>query len=156
MGAFVCAYNYFGFRLAAAPFSLTATQVGLVFLIYLVGAASSTVMGELSGRFGRRRVLWTASAVALAGVAITLPDKLGFALAGLTLLTWGFFRRAFDFVELGRPARHAGARSGHGALSVLLLSRLQRRWLARRTVLCALGLETASPASSACWYRARW
>jgi YNFM family putative membrane transporter len=91
MGAFVCAYNYLGFRLAAPPFSLSATQVGLVFLIYLVGAASSTVMGELSGRFGRRRVLWTASGVALLGIAITLPNRLGAALVGLTLLTWGFF-----------------------------------------------------------------
>jgi YNFM family putative membrane transporter len=91
MGAFVCAYNYLGFRLAAPPFSLSATQVGLVFLIYVVGAASSTVMGELSGRFGRRRVLWTASGIGLAGIAITLPDHLATALAGLTLLTWGFF-----------------------------------------------------------------
>jgi len=91
MGAFVCAYNYLGFRLAAAPFSLSATQVGLVFLIYLAGAVGSTVMGELSGRFGRRRVLWTASAVGLVGILVTLPDHLWSALVGLTLLTWAFF-----------------------------------------------------------------
>ena len=91
MGAFVCAYNYYGFRLSEPPFSLSATVVGFVFLVYIVGAASSTVMGELSGRFGRRRVLWTSSAIGLVGALVTLPDRFDAAFVGLALLTWGFF-----------------------------------------------------------------
>jgi YNFM family putative membrane transporter len=91
MGAFVCAYNYCGFRLEAPPFSLSATVAGFVFLVYLVGAASSTVMGDLAGRFGRRRVLWTGSAVALIGAAVSLPDRFVTLFVGLALLTWGFF-----------------------------------------------------------------
>jgi YNFM family putative membrane transporter len=91
MGAFVCAYNYYGFRLAAPPFSMSPTAVGLVFLVYVFGAASSTVMGELSGRFGRRRVLWTGPVVGLVGIVVTLPDHFATAFLGLALLTWGFF-----------------------------------------------------------------
>ena len=45
MGVFVCSYNYIGFRLAAPPFSLSQTVIGSVFVLYLIGAVSSTVMG---------------------------------------------------------------------------------------------------------------
>lgn len=91
MGAFVCAYNYIGFRLAEPPFSLSQTKIGLVFVLYLAGAVSSTVMGDLAGRFGRRRVLWIAIAIQLAGVAATLPDNLAAVVVGVGLITWGFF-----------------------------------------------------------------
>src|SRR5208337_786860 len=40
MGANVTTYNYIGFRLAAPPFSLSQTMIGLVFVVYLVGAAA--------------------------------------------------------------------------------------------------------------------
>ena len=91
MGAFVCAYNYTGFRLAEPPFSLSQTTIGLVFVLYLAGAVSSTVMGDLAGRYGRRRVLWIAIAIELVGVAATLPNNLVAVVAGIGLITWGFF-----------------------------------------------------------------
>lgn len=91
MGAFVCAYNYAGFRLAEPPFSLSQTKIGLVFVLYLLGALSSTAMGDLAGRYGRRRVLWIAIAIQLAGVVVTLPDNLVAVIAGIGLITWGFF-----------------------------------------------------------------
>ena len=91
MGAFVCTYNYTGFRLAAPPFSFSQTTIGLVFVLYLLGAVSSTVMGELAGRIGRRRVLWIAAATMLVGVLATLPNWLPAILFGVALITWGFF-----------------------------------------------------------------
>ena len=71
MGAFVTTYNYIGFRLEAAPFSLSPTTIGLVYCIYLVGAVGSTVIGELAGRYGRRRVIGFAIVFMPIGVA---PD----------------------------------------------------------------------------------
>ena len=53
MGASVTTYNYIGFRLAAPPFSLSQASIGLVFVIYLVGAVASPTAGELAERFGR-------------------------------------------------------------------------------------------------------
>jgi YNFM family putative membrane transporter len=91
MGSLVCTYNYIGFRLAAPPFSLAQTTIGLVFTLYLVGAASSAYMGELAGRIGRRRVLWIAAAIELVGVVATIPDNLIAILVGVALITWGFF-----------------------------------------------------------------
>jgi MFS transporter, YNFM family, putative membrane transport protein len=91
MGAFICTYNYIGFRLAAPPFSLDQTRIGLIFTLYLLGAASSTIMGELAARLGRRRVLWIALAIGLVGVLVTLPDRLGTVVLGVALVTWSFF-----------------------------------------------------------------
>ncbi len=91
MGAFICTYNYIGFRLAAPPFSLDQTRIGLIFTLYLLGAASSTIMGELAARLGRRRVLWIALAIGLVGVLVTLPDRVGTAVLGVALVTWSFF-----------------------------------------------------------------
>jgi YNFM family putative membrane transporter len=91
MGAFVTVYNYLGFRLLAPPFELPAALVGLVFLGYLAGTWASTGAGRLGDRFGRRRVLWAAVLLAIAGVWTTLPDRLPAVLAGLLVVTVGFF-----------------------------------------------------------------
>jgi MFS transporter, YNFM family, putative membrane transport protein len=91
MGAFVTVYNYLGFRLLAAPFALPAALVGLVFLGYLAGTWASTGAGRLGDRWGRRRVLWAAVFVAVAGAWVTLPDLLPTVLAGLLVVTVGFF-----------------------------------------------------------------
>ena len=49
--SFVCAYNYIGFRLAAPPFSLSQTAIGLVFI------ALSRRRGQLDGDGRSRRPL---------------------------------------------------------------------------------------------------
>lgn len=91
MGAFVTVYNYLGFRLIAPPFGLPQALVGLVFLGYLAGSYASTTAGRLGDRVGRRRVLWAAVLIALAGAWVTLPAALPAVLAGLLLVTVGFF-----------------------------------------------------------------
>ena len=91
MGAFVTVYNYLGFRLLGPPFGLPTGLVALIFLGYLAGSWASTTAGRLGDRFGRRTVLWIGIVVALAGIALTGPAWLPTVLAGLVLLTVGFF-----------------------------------------------------------------
>jgi len=91
MGAFVSTYNYVGFRLSRAPFGYSQTAIGFLFTLYLLGAVSSTLMGSLAGRFGRRKVLWIASALMPVGVLVTLPDSAPCIVAGVALITLGFF-----------------------------------------------------------------
>lgn len=91
MGAFVTFYNYLGFRLLGPPFELSQTAIGAIFVVYLIGTASSTWIGDLAGRLGRRRVFWTMIATMFAGVALTLSDQLAVILAGITVVTFGFF-----------------------------------------------------------------
>ena len=91
MGAFVATYNYIGFRLEAPPFSLSPAVIGFVYCIYLVGAVSSTVTGELAGRYGRRQVIGFAIAFMPIGVVLTLPDNLWLVILGVGVVTIGFF-----------------------------------------------------------------
>ena len=91
MGAFVATYNYIGFRLEARPFSLSPAVVGLVYSIYLIGAVSSTVTGELAGRYGRRRIVGFAIAFMPIGVLLTLPENLWLMILGVGVVTIGFF-----------------------------------------------------------------
>lgn len=91
LGAFVTVYNYLGYRLLAPPYNLSQAVVGLVFGIYLVGTFSSAWMGHLAGKIGRRKVLWTAFALMLAGVLLTLATPLWLVVPGIVAITFGFF-----------------------------------------------------------------
>lgn len=91
MGCFVTVYNYIGYRLTAAPYHLRQSALAALFTVYIVGVFSSTWTGRLAGRLGRRRVLWWTPVVVLAGVALTLPGSLVSIVAGVMLVTGGFF-----------------------------------------------------------------
>lgn len=91
LGAFVTVYNYLGYRLLAPPYNLSQAAVGLIFGIYLVGTFSSAWMGHLAGQLGRRKVLWTAFALMLAGVALTMMQPLLLIMLGIVAVTFGFF-----------------------------------------------------------------
>jgi YNFM family putative membrane transporter len=91
MGAFVTVYNYLTFRLSGAPFDLSTSVISGLFTVYLAGTWSSTLAGRLADRAGRYVVLAVSVAVAIAGVALTLPSSLACVVAGLVVLTAGFF-----------------------------------------------------------------
>lgn len=91
MGGFVATYNYIGYRLTGAPYGLSQTVVGLIFLGYLAGTASSAWMGGLAGRLGRERVLPAAIVVMLAGIALTAVPWLPAIILGMAVQTFGFF-----------------------------------------------------------------
>lgn len=91
MGGFVALYNYLGFRLDTAPFSLPQAVVSLIFLAYLAGTWSSARAGSLVERAGRLRVLLASIAVMAIGTLATLSGWLPLVLAGLVVATAGFF-----------------------------------------------------------------
>jgi len=91
MGSFVTLYNYIGFKLMAPPYNLSATLVGWIFVIYLVGTFSSAWFGSLADRFGRQQMLIIAIAIMLAGALITLQSLLLLKIVGITVFTFGFF-----------------------------------------------------------------
>ncbi len=91
LGSFMNIFNYIGFRLQAAPFGLSQSFAGLVFLVYPIGSFSSAWMGRLAGRHGRGKVLTAALCVMLAGLVILIPDNLATIALGLGVLAFGFF-----------------------------------------------------------------
>lgn len=91
LGAFVTVYNYIGYRLLGPPYHYSQSVIGLIFSVYLIGTFSSAWMGALAGRLGRRKVLWTAFALMLVGVALTLASSIWLILPGIIAITFGFF-----------------------------------------------------------------
>jgi YNFM family putative membrane transporter len=91
MGSFVTLYNYVGYKLAAPPFSLTHTQIGLVFSVYLCGVVSSACMGSVSQRVGRPRMLPITFGVMLIGALLTCAGAVWAVVLGIALMTIGFF-----------------------------------------------------------------
>jgi YNFM family putative membrane transporter len=112
MGSFVTVYNYIGYRLLAPPYNLSQSVVGSVFSVYLVGVASSTWCGGLAGRLGRQRVFWVTVAVMLSGALLTLAHNLVPMIAGIVLLTFGFFgAHSVASGWIGARARQARAQA---------------------------------------------
>jgi MFS transporter, YNFM family, putative membrane transport protein len=91
MGTFVAVYNGLGFRLQAPPYGLGGAAIAAIFLVYPIGSLSSGVAGRLADRLGRRRVLPVGVLIAVAGVAVTALHPLPLVIAGIALLTVGFF-----------------------------------------------------------------
>lgn len=91
MTVFGAVYTVIGYRLVEAPFSLPQGVVGSVFLVYLVGTVSSAAAGKLVGRMGRRGALYLAVGTTAAGLLLSMSESLAAVLAGLVLITAGFF-----------------------------------------------------------------
>jgi YNFM family putative membrane transporter len=112
MGAFVTVYNYIGYRLLAPPFGLSHAVVASVFTVYLVGIASSTFIGGLADRFGRRRLLWLILAAMLGGLMLMSLDWLPAIIAGIAVMTFCFFgAHSLASSWVGRRARVARAQA---------------------------------------------
>ncbi|WP_314171764.1 MFS transporter [Streptomyces winkii] len=84
-------YTVIGYRLVAASFGLSQGLVGSVFVIYLVGAATSATAGKLNARLGRRGLIYAGIVTASSGLLLSLADSLVAVVAGLVLITAGFF-----------------------------------------------------------------
>ena len=118
MGSFVTIYNYAAFRLMAPPFDLGPTQTGLIFTVYLFGIAASSLGGASADLFGRAPVLIFSLVLMAGGVGLTLMPELAGMIAGIAILTSGFF--AAHAVASGWVGRLGGASKGHAASLYML------------------------------------
>lgn len=118
MGVFVSLFNYAGFRLALPPYALSQTQIGLVFCVYLFGMVASPTAGALADRLGRAPVLVGGVLLMAAGVVVTLAAPLVWVIAGIAVLTFGFF--VAHSVASGWVGQLAKQSKGHASSLYLL------------------------------------
>jgi YNFM family putative membrane transporter len=112
MGSFVAVFNYAGFHLAAAPFHLSSTMIGLLFSVYLIGSVCAGWAGSLANRLGARRVMKAGIGLMLLGVAALATPWLVVVVLGLVLLTSGFFgAHAVASAQVGQRAHGAKAQA---------------------------------------------
>jgi YNFM family putative membrane transporter len=97
--AFMGVFSYIDFRLERAPFSLSPAVIGLVFLLWLMGAAGP-LAGRLADRHGWRRVALGGVLTCAAGLTLSLVPLLGVVVVGLALVTLGNFS-AVTAAQLG-------------------------------------------------------
>ena len=82
---FICTFTYVSFHLAAAPYNLSATWLGAIFVVYLTGSVLTPWTGWAVGRFGRRRFVVRIIALWVGGIALTLVPTLTAVIVGLAL-----------------------------------------------------------------------
>ncbi len=87
----VAAFTYVTFYLAAPPFLLSSGALGMIFCVYLVGAAITPFAGRGIDRFGHRSAVQLACALGICGALVSLIPTLPAVLAGLTLCSCGVF-----------------------------------------------------------------
>jgi MFS transporter, YNFM family, putative membrane transport protein len=87
----VATFTYVNFYLAVPPFSLSTAALGLLFVVYLVGAVVTPIAGRAIDRLGHRFALTLAFSGGAAGIAITLVPRLPVVLLGLALCCTGVF-----------------------------------------------------------------
>ncbi|MGD0031209.1 MFS transporter [Paenibacillus illinoisensis] len=87
----IAMYNYVGYVLESAHYGLPHSVLSWIYLFYLVGMISSVVMAKLSTRLGKSRALAGGLLITIVGAGLTLIPDLWFKLAGLPVLTFGFF-----------------------------------------------------------------
>jgi MFS transporter, YNFM family, putative membrane transport protein len=112
MGSFVTTYNYVTYHLLDAPYRLSQTAVGFIFVVYLVGIFASAWIGARADRVGRRRMLSLMAALMLLGVALTIAGPLLLVVVGVATITFGFFGgHSVASSWVGLEARHAKAQA---------------------------------------------
>ncbi len=84
-------FTYITFRLAGAPWKLSPGELGLMFCVYLVGAAVTPIAGRIADRYGYRATLVGAVGLAILGIALTLASNVAVIIAGLGVMCAGIF-----------------------------------------------------------------
>ena len=82
---FICTFTFVSFHLAAPPYNLSASWLGAIFVVYLVGSALTPWTGWATGRFGRRRLMVRIIVLWIAGTVLTLAPSLPLIVLGLTV-----------------------------------------------------------------------
>ncbi|WP_328731623.1 MFS transporter [Streptomyces caniferus] len=112
MTVFGAVYTVIGYRLVSEPFNLPQGIVGSIFVVYLVGTVSSAAAGKLVARTGRRGALYLAVGTTSTGLLLSLSDSVYSVLAGLVLITAGFFAgHAVASSSVSRTAKTARAQA---------------------------------------------
>lgn len=91
MGAYIMLLNYVGYPLTAAPYNLSQTALGSLFVVNLLGIISSMVFGRLADHHPRPILMGVACLVFAAGALLTLAPNLWVKIAGIAVFVFGFF-----------------------------------------------------------------
>ncbi len=143
MGVFVAVFNVIGYRLQGLPYRLSPGVAGIVYLVYILGSVSSARAGRAADRTGPARLVALGLAIMLAGVLVGWARPLWLLVAGIALVTIGFF--AAHGVASGWVAAHASERQlGTG------------QWASLYLFFYYLGSSLAGTSAGWAWFHDGW
>ena len=82
---FIATFTFISFHLAAPPYGLSASAIGAIFLVYLIGTVLSPMVGWAIARFGRRNFVVGVVAVWAIGILLTLASPLWLIIVGVAI-----------------------------------------------------------------------
>lgn len=88
---FVNLYSYVTYLLSEAPYRLSPTWLGMLFLSYLSGTVVAAASGRLVGGRSQPLAMATGIGIIMAGTLVTLVPRLEAIIAGLFINAVGFF-----------------------------------------------------------------
>ncbi len=91
IASFCAMYNYIGYLLTKPPYSLSETQLGWIFILYLTGTISSTYMGRLADKHEHKKLILITFGITLSGALITLHHNLWVIIIGMGVFTFGSY-----------------------------------------------------------------
>lgn len=115
---FVNQYSYATFVLAAEPYNLSASFLGLLFLTYLTGTLASTLAGRVALRLSQPRCMALGILCLIGGSLVTLLPSLVAIIGGFFINSFGFF---FAHSSISSWVSHNAERAKASASSLYLL-----------------------------------
>jgi MFS transporter, YNFM family, putative membrane transport protein len=109
---FIATFTYVNFLLAAPPFELSSTFLGVIFVVYLGGSLIAPLTGAGVARFGRRGLVILGIGIWICGLLLTLVPWLPAIVVGLTIsATSGFLCQAVSIgvVAISADEGHSSA-----------------------------------------------
>lgn len=90
MGAYITILDYIGYPLTKAPYNLSQTVFGFLFVVNLFGIWSSILFGKLADRYSRKHIIGLAITIFISGVLLTLDGHLFIKVIGVAAVAFGF------------------------------------------------------------------
>ncbi|HVI49927.1 MAG TPA: MFS transporter [Candidatus Sulfotelmatobacter sp.] len=87
----VATFTYVNFHLSLPPYSMSVSALGMIFLVYPIGAFVTPASGFLIRRLGRRGTILLALSTSGAGLLATLGPSLFEVVIGLAMFVTGVF-----------------------------------------------------------------
>lgn len=91
MGSYIMLFNYIGYPLTRAPYHLSQTALGFLFVVNLVGTYSSALFGKLTDSYSRHKLMGVACFIFILGAVLTLVPNLWVKIIGVAVVAFAFF-----------------------------------------------------------------
>lgn len=91
VGIFVSVYNYLGFHLETAPFSLSHFTISFIFFMYIAGVAGSVTAGKISAIYDSINIIKAFIFAMVIGLGMLLSNSVPVIVIGLGIMTFSFF-----------------------------------------------------------------